>query len=47
VRLVVLLFIGVAVIMSVPKWRKRLLGRYAAILIALGWLVAIGLILLR
>jgi hypothetical protein len=47
VRLVVLFLAGLALIMSVPRWRKRLLGRYTALLIALAWLVAIGLILVR
>jgi Ca2+/Na+ antiporter len=47
VKFFVLALVVLAVIASVPSWRKRFLGKYAAISLAIVWLIGMALVVLR
>jgi hypothetical protein len=46
VKLLLLVLVGFVIVMSVPSWRKRFLGKYAAITLAVGWVIAVAIVLI-
>jgi hypothetical protein len=47
VKFLVLALVVFIVIASVPSWRKRFLGKYAAVSLAVVWLIGMALIVIR
>ncbi len=47
VKFGIIALLVLVVIVSVPRWRNRFLGKYAAVSLAVGWLAAMAVIVLR
>jgi hypothetical protein len=46
VKWLIAVLVGFVVLMSIPSWRKRFLGKYAAIVLAVAWVTALAIVLL-
>jgi hypothetical protein len=46
VKWLIAVLIGFVVLLSIPSWRQRFLGKYAAIVFAVAWATALAIVLL-